>query len=564
MTVNNDERTTGLTVMLRRLPNPYLPFDPRPSIPDPNNAGSFIPNPTYNPYMTVDYIQNVPIQSNTPPAQKYNSRGKHQPYAAYTLVPVVGGVPQALAGSDASAGSPVSNQIVNPNPPPPTGAVSNNNVIHTFGMQNFPLPSTGYYDWLVHLDRQLISPMELLHVSGYQPYQLTQQFIVTQAGATNDNNTIGNMFLHYVPWLDAYAPPMGTTLAAPWWFNPTMAAGTQTQRLYRLFEFLECGDRATGVDGLSRIPGRVNINTIWDTEILRALVDANTSMGNLTDTQVDAIFTNLLSLRTPGATTLGSTDRPFLPLSTGLVPAGGTQFPNNGLMVTQDTVLRLGPAPGAMGGIQQLMFQNPNDTTSPGAANMPATPTPSYWHPYLQAQLLTKIYNNITVRSNTYAVFLTVGFFQVTNAGTTPPTLGAEIGRSEGRQIRHRMFAIIDRTNLTLGATTYSGAAISVAPSAGPQTVQVTLAATSGTNSYTNAPWSIGIGTTVVFEPGTDNEETVILQQLSGGMAGQMQATFYKNHAAGVTVSVRGNPGPWPKYDPRLDPLVVPYYSIID
>ncbi|HEY7309081.1 MAG TPA: hypothetical protein VH643_06890, partial [Gemmataceae bacterium] len=90
-----DERTTGLTVMLRRLANPYLPFNPSPV----NAMGAV--DPTYNPYVTVDYMQNVPIQSNATLPAVYNSRGKTQPYAGLTQVPQVppapaAGVPQAL------------------------------------------------------------------------------------------------------------------------------------------------------------------------------------------------------------------------------------------------------------------------------------------------------------------------------------------------------------------------------------------------------------------------------------------------------------------------------------
>jgi hypothetical protein len=182
-------------------------------------------------------------------------------------------------------------------------------------------------------------------------------------------------------------------------------------------------------------------------------------------------------------------------------------------------------------------------------------------------------------------VWLTIGFFEVTNPGTNPPTLGAEIGRSEGRQVRHRMFAIVDRTNLNIFQTNFvstvsaaTGWALPVPPSgilipspsnpstAQPQTVTVQFSQTGGTNQFTNAAWALAPGMSVVFDPGTDNEETVVLQAPpAGALPGQFQATFYKSHLPNAPVIQRGNPGPWAtRYDPRLDPLVVPHYNIID
>ena len=65
----------------------------------------------------------------------------------------------------------------------------------------------------------------------------------------------------------------------------------------------------------------------------------------------------------------------------------------------------------------------------------------------------------------------------------------------------------------------------------------------------------------LTFDPNTDNEETVQLQDVGGGVLG---ATFTKNHAANCTIINRGNPGPWVGYDRTKDREVVPYAEIIE
>jgi hypothetical protein len=83
-----DDRPTGVTVLRRRLANPHIP---------PNNERAIrttrvvngqqvevlAPNPWYNPYVTVDYLEANPLNDAPNPDNIYASRGKRQPYAAF-------------------------------------------------------------------------------------------------------------------------------------------------------------------------------------------------------------------------------------------------------------------------------------------------------------------------------------------------------------------------------------------------------------------------------------------------------------------------------------------------
>jgi hypothetical protein len=78
----------------------------------------------------------------------------------------------------------------------------------------------------------------------------------------------------------------------------------------------------------------------------------------------------------------------------------------------------------------------------------------AYKNPYFRYQGLARLSNLVTTRSNVYAVWITVGYFEVTPAPTPVNTtkypdgyqLGRELGIDTGEIERHRAFYIIDRT----------------------------------------------------------------------------------------------------------------------
>ncbi len=79
-------------------------------------------------------------------------------------------------------------------------------------------------------------------------------------------------------------------------------------------------------------------------------------------------------------------------------------------------------------------------------------------HPYFRTEMLQKIANLTTPRTQQYAVWITVAFFEVTQEGNPQlandpvnyiyayDILGLEVGALDGRNVRYRGFFVIDRT----------------------------------------------------------------------------------------------------------------------
>jgi hypothetical protein len=74
-------------------------------------------------------------------------------------------------------------------------------------------------------------------------------------------------------------------------------------------------------------------------------------------------------------------------------------------------------------------------------------------NPFFRYSGLERLANLATTRSNVYAVWITVGYFEVTpwSAGVDAVhpdgyQLGQEMGTDSGEIVRHRAFFMIDRT----------------------------------------------------------------------------------------------------------------------
>lgn len=492
-------RNQKTTILLQRLACPYLP---RTVANNPNNG--------LNPFVTVDYVDGTAARSivfdarqckmpaaadatgknvlgNTRSIQQF-STGKTQPYTSLGVFWQAATDNSGWKNDDSARGARDWQADAN-----------EQGFNHTFYKHN---TGPAAFGWLAHLDRKLISPVELFNVSTWKPHELTQQFFtgtiaapvkyqhLAQWNGTTPAPTAG---VTPLPNAQGISVPLNTSLgSAP---SPNNANDV---RLYRALGLLDVRERTLGMPFGGRIPGRVNINTIWDSQVgtitspasatFSALCAIDASINYNSQANVDAIWsylagakanilpanTNTLYLPawTPGPGLAPATwlrDQPFVsaanyttalitpnnqnlnpPIPTTAIEQelGSGAFP-------QPAVTPPNPAyPTATNnreqGIQQTILGLPG--LVPGA--FPPSGADKQVHPYLRNELLNKLYNNTTTRSNTFAVYCTIGYFQVTNSGpysaVNRPLLGQELGIGDGTNIRHKFYAIVDRTNLTI------------------------------------------------------------------------------------------------------------------
>ena len=446
-------------IYLQRLANPLKPYNNSPTSPD------------YNPYRTVDQL---PIDlfafNGITPAGDPDVLGKG-PLDPASGKPAFyarqrgqnnGTALNNLWRQEDWATSPKANT---PTITPDLSAFNLQSPLnHTLGFLNNPFgapqtaPQRGDpgspFPWLTWNNRPYVSPLELMQVSWLHSSQLLATFKMADAG-DNPYTNPPQPFSHLMNFF-----PSGTTTAP-------------NEELHRMFEYLgvpsafvgtetwanpSMADASTGhpfhppFNRISayREPGRINLNTIYG--------DANGAvppvwqglMAGFPALNTPTAWQNFVASRRgsggaildpPGASLPTEFAHPFRSFS------GANLAPLTAMNPTHEinaTLLREGPTtPG------QPLF---NYASTSMADNTDR-------NPYFRYQALQRLENLVTTRSNVYAVWITVGYFEVTPISATEATeadhatrwpdgykLGRELGIDTGEVERHRAFYIIDRT----------------------------------------------------------------------------------------------------------------------
>jgi hypothetical protein len=512
-------------------------------------ACPYLPPSVLNPYITVDYFQNATAHDVVRRAN--NSMADRTP----TFGPSSGRREPFFGRS--TLNNP---QTSNVNGMKPGFAHS------LFAHNDARNPN---FSWLVHFDRPLVNPLELQMLPFPATHHVTQLFA------------------------DATAAPQMHRM-------PFFQFGTQH---FRALESLAVKPWGYGVPNEGRVPGKININMIWDAAVFEALVDQNAS-NTFTATEATNIYYNQTTpanslifgtgthartkdtaTRRPGnthdETGLDTDDRPFRSLGAPSAWASG------------------GIIPGGIGFADTILRPSTTDLNSPAIfTGMPGD------HPYRRSELLRKIANNFTTTTDTYLVVMTVGFFEVRNttfpiSTTNPLVLGREVFDQTAGDLRGKYVAIVDRSMMatdptgqivdgyyqtTLSETPYQPVAM------GPYYVRFAAQGTNPINgnirmAYEGRFVDIPVGGTLVVGTGA-NAEPYTVQALGGvnpdgtpapafnpatGLATVTLPNAFvptRLHHAGDAVSngVHQNPGPQPNFDVNNSRFkgLVPYFERIE
>jgi hypothetical protein len=323
-------------------------------------------------------------------------------------------------------------------------------------------------------DRPYINALELMLVPASGPERLLRDFDTRRPGVDpysditgrgefphlinffqrqDGNGRLANFYqlFEYVHVPSKFA---GTDVA----LNPTLMMNDWANNPFSLRAMHPPFNRVS----LFREPGRININTLFDDGTTWAAV--MNDRDHLTGASVynaRAHFDKIWRSR-HGAAGPGIGQLTFQPDFPSFYPAPFRSFTGHGVLApglrpdVGQTLLRPDPDNPAR---PLLAARTPTDPGDAGTLGPAATPLlDGDRAAALRYQPLQKIGNTLTTRSNVYAVWVTVGYFEMIpetgGPGQTVPRrwhpegfrLGPELGLDDGSVVRHRAFFLIDRT----------------------------------------------------------------------------------------------------------------------
>ena len=439
--------------VLQRLANPYVPYQGQANSAQPGND-------PYNPYITIDWIdpdttgQSVydhveflpdasRDQMSRPDLNTLRAWGRRQPYDGRINWNDQDGYrqgQQAMAGMGQIGGHTFGRinsrngnwpAAAGPGPYAPVNGQPMDESPGTRTQDTLQVPFLP----LSHLDRVLVSPAELLHVTATKPHELTHQFFMAQRSANPEERRLA----YTANWLD----------------GPDLAhlQANQSTLLFRAMDFLRVGSYMDGSPIGGRVAGKANLNTMFN-DAGQPLLTAVNGLPTVKEHQFSAIADPQPANRF-GPQHVDAAWRSFTDPTTGRrTQFDGQDHPFKGLAIDVQTA---GLAPGQnsqdrtlakMGALWIPQAHDEDFSPQGGGNGNPAGAVEKF-------ELLSKTLQQFTTRSNAFAVWATIGYFEVVNEGpyddVNRPILGKELGTDEGTVTRHKFFAVIDRTTLTLG-----------------------------------------------------------------------------------------------------------------
>lgn len=365
--------------------------------------------------------------------------------------------------------------------------IASGNIRNTIGKQNSR--TTGNFTaWQPHFDRDFSSPVELFSIPIVGP---TQEIVASQSlpisatgpngsnldGSSNAGKTRSRLMTYAL--VDSGMQQSGTDVMVAGiqkFLNPDGADNTgpsaDDNYWYRLFEYVEVPTRihrqlANPLKDF-RVPGKLNPNTIRHPSVLAALIDdMGTTNSVLDGGAYNTDVTNAYKVHRLNDTSEGSTRNwweQFIVSRDAVDPYTGKNLPGTPGSRPFRSFDFFGSRNAATTGVRDLrentLFRSlPNDISAypndPRLLFEVATRSehengPADFHS--RNRILSKILGNMTTRSNTFTVFMSVAYFEASGAGLTANDDVVQIGdRAHGKSVHvpdYRGFFVVDRTRV--------------------------------------------------------------------------------------------------------------------